>query len=108
MTDKEKMQHVLDTYKNSAYPPSFTEIVLKYLCMYQPDLHEHNNFYNEMHKHYVQRMFELQKSISIAREYATYVSMYLKGELYKTKEYAIEALPLQIEHIEKVVKELNE
>lgn len=108
MTDEERMQHILDTYKHSAYPPSFTEIVLKYLYTYTPDLYEHNNFYNEIHRHYMLRISELEKSIGIAREYATYVSMYLKGEIYKDKETAIEALPLQIKHAERVVKELNE
>ena len=108
MTDKEKMQHVLDTYKYSTHVPSITELVLKYLCIYPLDLYEHNNFYDEIHKHYMLRMSELEKSIGIARENALYVSMYLKGDMYKTKESAIEALPLQIEHIEKVVKELNE
>ena len=76
--------------------------------MYPLDLYEHNNFYNEIHKHYMLRMSELEHSIKIAKEYALYVSMYLKGDMYKTKEDAIEALPLQIKHIEKVVKKLNE
>ena len=45
---------------------------------------------------------------NIAKENAQYVCTYLKGEMYTTKEAAIECLPLQIEHAEKVVKMLNE
>lgn len=106
MTDREKMQSVLNYFGD--FEPSFTGIVLQYLNQYKLNLYELNKFYNEIHKYYTRQMQELQKNVSIAKENAYYVSTYLKGEMYKTKEAAIEALPLQIEHAEKVVKMLDE
>lgn len=106
MTDREKMQQILDSCWT--YEPSFTEIVLKYLRYYKPDLYEHNRFYNEIHKNYMLRMQELQRCVGIAKENAQYVCLYLKGELYTDEEYAKQCLPLQIEHAEKVVKMLDD
>ena len=105
MTDKEKMQKILD---NCLTEPSFTEIVLKYLRLYKPDLYNLNKFYNDIHKYYMLEMSELEKCVGIARENAQYVCLYLKGELYTDEEYAKQCLPLQIEHAEKVVKLLDE
>lgn len=106
MTDREKMQQVLDCFGDDE--PSFTAIVKVYLTFYKPTLYEFNDFYNEIHKIYMEKMQELQHSVDIARENAQYVCAYLKGELYTDEEYAKECLPLQIEHAEKVVKMLDE
>lgn len=106
MTDREKMKEILNGFWE--HEPSFTEIVLKYLRYCKLDLYEHNQFYNEIHKNYMLRMQELQKCIGIAKEKAQYVCLYLKGEMYTTKEAAIECLPLQIKHAEKVVEMLDD
>lgn len=106
MTSKEKMQNVLNSFFD--FEPNFTGIVLQYLNDYKLNLDELNKFYSEIHKYYIQQMQKLQHNISTAKENAYYVSTYLKGEMYKNKEDAIKALPLQIEHADKVVKLLNE
>lgn len=106
MTNREKMQSVLTLFFD--FEPSFTGIVLQYLNEYKLNLYELNDFYNEIHKYYMRQIQELQNNVSIAKENAYYVSTYLKGEMYKTKEAAIEALPLQIEHADRVVKLLDD
>lgn len=106
MTSREKMQNVLNLFFD--FEPSLTGIVLQYLNYYKLNLDELNEFYNKIHKYYIQQMQELQHNVNIAKENAYYVSTYLKGEMYKNKEDAIKALPLQIEHADKVVKLLNE
>lgn len=106
MTDKEKMQSILDSYCDKQ--PSFSDIVATYLNRYQPSLYEFMQFENKIHTMYYNKILKLEHSIDVAKEYAAYVSLYLKGEMYTDEEDAKKCLPLQIEHAEKVVKLLGE
>lgn len=106
MTDKEKMQSVLNYYGDRE--PNFIEIIVSYLIKYKPTLYEWLQFDSRIHTMYHNTVSEVQKSVGIARENAYYVERYLKGELYINEEQAKQHLPLQIEHIEKVVKLLDE
>lgn len=107
MTDKEKMQYVMD---NMAFEQtSLKEIITKYLSYFPLSLIELYNLIETLQNGFLSPMMRTQShNNQIARENAYYVELYLKGELYKNEEDAKKCLPLQIEHIEKVTKLLKE
>lgn len=106
MTDKEKMQYILDTYN----PETYEKFIGLYITYFRKDFNDQrlldlqNNINNRVYQYLIKSSYDIQ----IAKEKAQYVCMYLKGEMYKTKESAIECLPLQIKHAEKVVEMLND
>ena len=107
MTDKEKMQYILD---NMVFDQSsLREIIGKYLSYFPLNLIELYNLIEMLQNaHLTPMMRTHEHNNQIARENAYYVECYLKGELYKNEEEAKRHLPLQIEHIEKVTKLLKE
>lgn len=107
MTDKEKMQHVMN---NMVYDQtSFKDIIMKYLYYFPLSLIELYTLIEMLQDVFLSPMIRTQvHNNEIARENAYYVERYLKGELYENEEVAKQHLPLQIEHIEKVVKLLKE
>ena len=106
MTDKEKMQHILDTYN----PESYEQFIGLYIIHFRKDFNDQRllDLQNNINKCVYQYLIKSSYDIQIAKEKAQYVCLYLKGEMYKTKEDAIECLPLQIKHAEKVVEMLND
>jgi hypothetical protein len=107
MTDKEKMQYVID---NMIFEQtSVKEIITKYLSYFPISLIELYNLIETLQNGFLSPMMRTQAhNNQIARENAYYVECYLKGELYANEEDAKKCLPLQIEHIEKVTKLLKE
>ena len=106
MTDKEKLLLLLNDLPRDI---SFEDIFFKYLFRNPMTLEELNCFMNRFNSQiFYPKIVETVRHNRIAKENAQYVYTYLKGNMYKTKEAAIEALPLQIEHAEKVVKMLDE
>ena len=106
MTDKEKMQYILDTYN----PETYEEFIGLYIIHFRKDFNNQRllDLQNKINKRVYEYLTKSCCDIQIAKEKAQYVCMYLKGEMYKTKESAIECLPLQIKHAEKVVEMLND
>lgn len=106
MTDKEKLLLLLNDLPKNI---SLEDIIFKCLLKEPMTLEELNCFMNRFNSQIVYpKIAETVRHNRIAKENAQYVCTYLKGEMYTTKEAAIEALPLQIEHAEKVVKMLDE
>ena len=106
MTDKEKLLLLLNDLSKDI---SFEDIFFKYLFQNPMTLEELNCFMNRFNSQIVYpKIAETVRHNRIAKENAQYVYTYLKGDMYKTKEATIEALPLQVKHAEKVVKLLNE
>lgn len=106
MTDKEKMQYVIDTVFEQA---SLKDIIMNYLYYFPLSLIELYNLIETLQNGFLSPMMRTQAhNIQIAKENAQYVELYLKGDLYKNEEDAKQCLPLQIEHIEKVTKLLKE
>lgn len=106
MTDKEKMQHILDTYS----PESYEQFICLYIIHFRKDFNDQRllDLQNNINKCVYQYLIKSSYDIQIAKEKAQYVCLYLKGKMYKTKEDAIECLPLQIKNAEKVVEMLND
>lgn len=107
MTDKEKMQYIMD---NMIFEQtSLKEIITKYLSYFPLSLMELYNLIETLQNGFLSPMMRTQAhNNQIARENAYYVECFLKGELYTSEEEAKRHLPLQIEHIEKVTKLLKE
>lgn len=107
MTDKEKMQYVIDNLK--VEKSSLKDIIMNYFYYFPVSLIELYNLIETLQNGFLSSMMRTQAhNNQIARENAYYVECYLKGELYKNEEEAKRHLPLQIEHIEKVTKLLKE
>ena len=107
MTDKEKMQYVIDNLKIAQ--ASLKNIIMNYLSYFPLSLIELYNLIETLQNSFLSPMMRTQAhNNQIARENAYYVECYLKGELYENEEEAKKCLPLQIEHIEKVTKLLKE
>ena len=106
MTDKEKMQYILDTYN----PETYEQFIGLYIIHFRKDFNDQRllDLQNNINQRVYQYLTKSNYDIQIAKEKAQYVCLYLKGEMYKTKESAIECLPLQIKHAEKVVEMLND
>ena len=107
MKDKEKMQYVIDNmgFKET----SLKGIIANYLYKFPLSLIELYNLIEFLQSALLSPMMRKQAhNNKIARENAYYVECYLKGELYENEEQAKQHLPLQIEHIEKVVKLLKD
>lgn len=101
------MQYVID---NMVFEQtSLKEIIMSYLYCFPLSLIELYNLIEMLQNGFLSPMMRTQAhNNKIARENAYYVECYLKGELYANEEQAKQHLPLQIEHIEKVVKLLND
>ena len=106
MTDKEKMQYILDIYN----PTTYEEFIGLYIIHYRSDFNDQRflDLQYKINKRIYKYLMQSSHNKKIAKENAQYVELYLKGELYTNEEYAKQCLPLQIEHAEKVVKLLDE
>ena len=106
MKDKEKMQYILDTYN----PETYEQFIGLYIIHFRKDFNSQRllDLQNNINQRVYQYLTKSSHDIQIAKEKAQYVCVYLKGEMYKTKEAAIACLPLQIKHAEKVVEMLND
>lgn len=106
-TDKEKLLQLLEVIDRKA---SFEEIVLNYIEANKKDFHAYRftELIQEITKHFlVPEIITLENVKAISKERALYLKTYLEGDMYTTKEAAIEHLPVQIKNAQKIIDVCN-
>ena len=107
MTDKEKLLKLLN---NPNCPDSVEDIIANYLYINRKDfpayrMHELVDMIN--HDFVYPMMDKLDNTRRVAKERALYLKTYLEGDMYTTKEAAIQHIPVQIKNAEAILEACN-
>lgn len=102
-TDKEKLLRLLEVMDKKS---SFEEIVLNYMEANKNDFcaYRYTDLIQEITKYFlVPEIVTLENVKAISKERAIYLKTYLEGDMYTTKEAAIEHLPVQIKNAQRII-----
>ena len=66
------------------------------------------NFIEQLSRSEIDKIVDMERSIRIARENATYIKCYLEGHMYENEEIARECVGIQIENAERILKATRE
>ena len=107
MTDKQKLTEWLYHCSDSA---TLEDIVFSYMRVYGHDFSASRicNFIERLNRSEIDKIAEMEQSLRIAHENATYLKCYLEGKMYTSEEVARECVGLQIENAERILKSTEE
>ena len=107
MTDKQKFTEWLFHCNDSA---TLEDIVLSYMKVYGRDFSASRicNFIERLNRSEIDKIAEMERSLRIAHENATYLKCYLEGKMYASEEVARECVGLQIENADRILKNTRE
>lgn len=102
MTDKQKLLEWLDLCRDT---DSFEDIVYSYMSVYSCDfsIRRINDFNQLINKHLSAKISEMENSIRVAHERATYLKCYLEGNMYDSEETARQCVGIQIENAKAIL-----
>ena len=101
MTDKEKLQSILNRYDGS-----FEEFLFFYMNENFKDFSASriHNLIQTLNEDYLdEKIGQLEHIKYVAAERALYLKTYLEGNMYTTKETAIKHIPVQIENAQAII-----
>ena len=107
LTDKEKMQKRLEWMGKNA---SFEEIIMNYIDANIKDFPAYRITYliKELLEYFmIPETQNLENIKLISKERALYLKTYLEGNMYTTKEVAIEHIPVQIKNAQTIIDVCN-
>ena len=106
MTDKQKLTEWLYHCGDTA---TLEDIVISYMQVYGCDFSASRicNFIEQLNISEAYKIAEMERSLRIARENATYLKCYLEGNMYVSEEVARECVGLQIENADKILKSIE-
>lgn len=101
MTDKERLQHILDTYDSV----SIESIFYHYLMTYFDELpiSTIKELHNQTNNVLEAKIKDMSRANYIAYERATYLKSYLDGSMWKTEEAAKANVQPQIENAQTII-----
>ena len=103
LSDKEKLQKRLEWTDQNA---SFEEIIMNFIDANPEDFPAYRITYlmKELLEYFaIPKVKTLENIKAISRERALYLKTYLEGDMYTTKEAAIEAIPIQIKNAQRIM-----
>lgn len=103
MTDKEKLLKVIDNCDDDI---AFEDIVKAYFEFFYRDfpISRLLCLIDEVHREIRHKTNYLESVCNQSKGYASYLKTYLEGNMYTTKEAAIEHLPVQIKNAEHIIE----
>lgn len=89
MADKEKMQHILDTYN----PETYEKFIGLYITHFRKDFNDQRllDLQNNINQRVYQYLTKSNHDIQIAKEKSQYVCLYLKVKCTKLKNLLLNA-----------------
>lgn len=101
MTDKEKLLHILKTYKVD----SMKAILNCYLETYYHDIstRQISDLMNDLNRYLAYKVIDLETLRSVANERARYLKSYLNGDMWLTEEAARENVQPQIDNAQAII-----
>ena len=101
MTDKERMQHILDTCDSV----SIEGILYRYLLTYVDELPitTIKELHNQTNNVLQAKIEDMNRANYIAYERATYLKSYLDGSMWRNEEDAFRNLPRQIDNAQTII-----
>lgn len=101
MTDREKLLHLLNTYKMD----SMKAILNCYFSTYYNDYsaEQIHGFIKDLNIYLGYKVEELDKARFVAYERATYLKSYLSGNMWSTEEAAKENVQPQIDNAQSII-----
>ena len=102
MTEKDKMINIIENYDVN----SVEEFLLTYLDTYRKDFYaiRLHNLIADLNDCLHDKINGLEIIKGVASERAYYLKTYLEGNMYTTKEAAVEHLPIQIKNAEAIIE----
>ena len=101
MTDREKLLHILNTYKID----SIKAILNCYLEAYYNDIsaRQIGDLMNDLSRYLAYKVSDLEKVKFVANERARYLKSYLNGDMWLTEEAARENIQPQIDNAQAII-----
>ena len=101
MTDREKLLHILKTYKMD----SIREILNFYLEAYYHDIsaRQISDLMNDLNRYLAYKVIDLEQVRFVANERAMYLKSYLNGDMWLTEEAARENIQPQIDNAQAII-----
>lgn len=101
MTDKERMQHILDTCDSASIEGIFYHYLLTYVD--ELPITTIKELHNQTNNVLEAKIEDMNRANYIAYERATYLKSYLDGSMWRTEEDAFRNLPRQIDNAQAII-----
>lgn len=103
MTDKERLLKYIENCPDCS---SDLDILKMYIEKFPAS--RLSNMINDLQNTLDYKINSLELANSVAKERATYLKAYLEGDMYTTKEAAIEHIPVQIKNAQEIIDFCNQ
>ena len=101
MTDKEKLQHILDTCDSSSIENIFYHYLMEYFD--ELPISTIKELHNQTNNVLGAKIEDMSRANYIAYERATYLKSYLNGSMWRDEKSAKENLPRQIDNAQAII-----
>lgn len=102
MSDKQKL---IDWLYHCSDTATLEDIVYSYMQVHDRDFSASRicNFVERLNRSSIDKINEMENSIRIAHERATYLKCYLEGNMYENEEAAKQCVGIQIENAQAIL-----